>query len=143
MCESVGFSKVRTYIASGNVIFESMLPETSVKTRLERCLEVYAGKPVGVMVRTGAEMAAVLDENPFKSAAPNRTVAIFLDAPPPANTLDSVSGRLTEEIALGTREIYVHYGSEMAGSKLKILAARTGTARNMNTVARLAAWTTA
>ena len=143
MCESVGFSNVRTYIASGNVVFESKLSEKSVKAKLERALETYAGRPVGVLVRTGAELAVVLAKNPFSSAAPNRTVAIFLDAPPPADLLDSVSGQQTEEIALGTREIYVHYKDGIARSKLKIPAAGTGTARNMNTVAKLAEWTTA
>ncbi|HEX7684528.1 MAG TPA: DUF1697 domain-containing protein, partial [Trinickia sp.] len=86
MCESIGFAKVRTYIASGNVVFESDLSETSVKARLERCLETYAGTQIGVLIRTGAELAAVLAGNPFRSAAPNRTVAIFLDAPPPTDT---------------------------------------------------------
>ncbi|SIT48502.1 conserved hypothetical protein [Paraburkholderia ribeironis] len=43
-------------------------------------------------------------------------------------------------MALGTREIYVHYGNGMAHSKLKIPAAKTGTARNMNTVAKLVEW---
>jgi uncharacterized protein (DUF1697 family) len=143
MCESLGFASVRTYIASGNVVFSSKLTEKAVKTKLERALETYAGKPVGVLIRTAAELAAVLDANPFKSAAPNRTVAIFLDAPPPADTLTGVSGRQTEEIALGTREIYVHYGNGMAKSKLKITAAKTGTARNMNTVATLAEWAAA
>ncbi|TAM54280.1 MAG: DUF1697 domain-containing protein [Paraburkholderia sp.] len=138
MCESIGFAKVRTYIASGNVVFESVLSETSVKTRLERCLETYAGKQVGVLIRTGAELAAILAGNPFPSAAPNRTVAIFLDAPPPTDTLAGVSGQQMEEIALGMREIYVHYGNGMAESKLKIRAAKSGTARNMNTVAKLA-----
>ena len=138
MCESVGFANVRTYIASGNVVFESDLSETSVKTKLERCLETYAGMQVGVLIRTGAELAAVLAGNPFRSAAPNRTVAIFLDAPPPADTLAGVSGQQSEEIKLGKREIYVHYGDGMAKSKLKIRAARFGTARNMNTVAKLA-----
>ncbi|MEA3090727.1 MAG: hypothetical protein QOJ04_2069 [Caballeronia sp.] len=143
MCDSVGFSNVRTYIASGNVVFESKLSEASAKARLERCLETYAGKPVGVLVRTGAELAAVLANNPFSSAAPNRTVAIFLDAPLPSDVLDSVSGQQTEEIALGTREIYVHYKDGIARSKLKIPGAATGTARNMNTVAKLAEWTAA
>ena len=73
MCESVGFSNVRTYIASGNVVFESKLSEKSVKAKLERALETYAGRPVGVLVRTGAELAVVLAKNPFSSAAPNRT----------------------------------------------------------------------
>ncbi|MGY6152682.1 DUF1697 domain-containing protein [Paraburkholderia graminis] len=137
MCESVGFTNVRTYIASGNVVFDSKLAEASVKSRLERCLEAYAGKPVGVAVRTSAELAQVLAANPFKSAAPNWTVAIFLDAPPPADALAHVSGQRDEEMALGVREIYVHYNNGMADTKLKIPAAKTGTARNMNTVAKL------
>jgi uncharacterized protein (DUF1697 family) len=79
----------------------------------------------------------VLAANPFPEAAPNRTVAIFLDAPPPRDALDSISGQRDEELALGAREIYVRYGDGMAGSKLKIPAAATGTARNLNTVAAL------
>lgn len=137
MCEAAGFSKVRTYIASGNVVFESGLKENSVKAKLEQQLAAYAGKPVAVMLRTEVEMAAVLEANPFKDAAQNRTAAIFLDAPPPANTRDKVSGRQSEEIELGTREIYVHYDNGMGTSKLRIPAAQDGTARNMNTVARL------
>lgn len=137
MCEAVGFTNVRTYIASGNVVFDSKLAEASVKSRLERCLEEYAGKPVGVAVRTTKELAQVLAANPFKSAAPNRTVAIFLDTAPPADALTHASGQREEEMALGTREIYVHYNNGMADTKLKIPAARTGTARNMNTIAKL------
>ena len=137
MCEAVGFTNVRTYIASGNVVFDSKLAEASVKSRLERCLEEYAGKPVGVAVRTSEELAQVLTANPFKSAAPNRTVAIFLDTPAPADALTHASGQREEEMALGTREIYVHYNNGMADTKLKIPAARTGTARNMNTVGKL------
>ena len=143
MCEAIGFTDVRTYIASGNVVFASKLSEKSVKAKLEGCLEAYAGKPVGVLIRTGAEMTAVRDGNPFRSAAPNRTVAIFLDGAPPADTLTTVRGQRTEEIALGTREIYVHYGDGIANSKLKIRAASAGTARNMNTVAILAEWAAA
>lgn len=140
MCEAQGFAKVRTWIASGNVVFETDADEAAVKARLERALEAYAGRPVGVMVRAGAEMAAVLAANPFKDAPPNRTVAIFLDAPPPDDLMAGVRGRSGEEIAAGAREIYVFYGEGMADSKLKIAAARDGTARNMNTVAKLAEW---
>jgi uncharacterized protein (DUF1697 family) len=91
------------------------------------------------MLRTASEMAAVLAGNPFSQAAPNRTVAIFLDRPPPDDALGAISGKSLEEIRLGKREIYVYYGAAMADSKLKIPAAKTGTARNMNTVAKLAA----
>lgn len=140
LCEGLGFSGARTYIASGNVVFRSELKEAAVKAALEEALAAYAGKPVGVLVRTGAEMAAVLAANPFAQAAPNRTVAIFLDAAPPADAARKASGLKDEQIALGTREIYVLYGSGMAASKLKIPAAQAGTARNMNTVATLAHW---
>jgi len=139
MCEAAGFHAVRTYIASGNVVFESALSETSVRQELEGRLLAYAGKPVGVMVRTAKEMAEVLARNPFPHAPANRTVAIFLDAAPPATVLDSLSGRVDEEVGMGRREIYVHYGANMGRSKLKIPAAKNGTARNMNTVAKLAA----
>jgi uncharacterized protein (DUF1697 family) len=138
MCEAAGFTAVRTYIASGNVVFDSPLPEARVKAALDQALRAYAGKPVGVLVRTAAEMAEVLAANPFPKMAPNRTVAIFLDDPPPADALDHVTGKQNEELGLGTREIYVHYGDGMAHSKLKIPAAKAGTARNINTVAKLA-----
>jgi uncharacterized protein (DUF1697 family) len=138
MCETCSFAKVRTYIASGNVVFTSGKRESAVKAVLERALAAYAGKPVGVLVRTAEEMAGVLEANPFPKAAPNRTMAIFLDAPPPANAAVDVRNQTIEEIRLGRREIYVHYGEGMGQSRLVIRAAKTGTARNMNTVAKLA-----
>ncbi len=138
MCEAAGFADVRTYIASGNVVFSSRLAEPAVKKTLEQRLRDYAGKPVGAMLRTAAEMAAVLAANPFPQAAGNRVVAIFLDTPPAATALQDVSGVSGERLALGRREIYVHYDEGMAHSRLKIPAAKSGTARNMNTVAKLA-----
>lgn len=141
MCESLGFTNVRTYIASGNVVFETRFSEASVKARLGQCLDAYAGKPVGVLVRTAAELAAVLAANPFSAAPPDRTVAIFLDSAPTAQILENVSGQHAEEIALGKREIYVHYAEGIGRSKLKIPGAAEGTARNMNTVAKLVEWT--
>src|SRR5437868_6737379 len=60
LCEKAGFRKVRTYIASGNVVFESRMTGARVKNALETALAAYAGKPVGVLTRTAAEMAEVL-----------------------------------------------------------------------------------
>lgn len=137
MCETLGFKNVRTYIASGNVLFESSAAEARVKSLLEARLNKHAGKPVGVVVRTARELAAVLKANPFPKAAPNRTVAIFLDEAPPADALKQATGRADEEMKLGAREIYVHYGDGMANSKLQIPAAKSGTARNLNTIAAL------
>ena len=139
LCEDAGCTDVRTYIASGNVVLRSGLTESRLKSVLEKKLQAYAGKRVGVMIRTAAEMKSVVKRNPFPKGAPNRVVAIFLDKAPARDALARVSGRKDEEIALGKREIYVHYGDGMGASKLKIPAAKDGTARNMNTVAKLAA----
>jgi uncharacterized protein (DUF1697 family) len=138
ICEELGFADVRTYIASGNVVFVSPKSEAAIKAALEKRLQAYAGKPVGVLVRSAAEMAQVASDNPFPKAAPNRTMAVFLDRAPPADTLAGVRGKRDEEIRLGRREIYIHYGEGMAKSKLVVPAAKAGTARNMNTVATLA-----
>ena len=138
MCEAAGFAQVKTYIASGNVVFVSSLPEAKVKSALEQRVADYAGKPVGLLVRSAGEMAAVLAANPFRHTPPNRTVAIFLDDAPPADSLKGVVAPDGEEVALGTREIYVHYPQGQGTSKLKLPAAKRGTARNINTVAKLA-----
>lgn len=138
MCVAEGFGKVQTYIASGNVVFSDDRSEAEIKAALEKRLKDYAGKPVGVIVRTAKEMADVLDANPFPDAPPNWTYAIFLDVPPPADTLDGIKHRKDEEVRLGKREIYVAYGAGMGQSKLKIPAGVNGTARNINTVAKLA-----
>lgn len=137
MCEDAGFQSVKTYIASGNVVFKTSLAAAKAKAALESRLQQYAGKPVGVALRTADELAAVLQANPFPDSAPNRTVAIFLDEPPPADALKHLKGVRNEELKRGRREIYVHYGDGMADSKLVIPAAKAGTARNMNTIAKL------
>lgn len=139
MCEDAGFADVRTYIASGNVVFRSSLDEAGVLQALGERLKVYAGKPVGVLVRSASEIAGVVARNPFPQAAGNRVVALFLDASLPADPLDGVTGRRDEQLALGTREIFVHYGAGMADSRLRMPYAQQGTARNMNTVGKLAA----
>ncbi len=125
MCEQAGFIDVKTYIASGNVVFSSKLTEPRVKSTLEAALAEYAGKPVGVLIRTAAEMAAVLAANPFAQMPANLTVAIFLDAPPPANALETLSNHTTEQLQPGLREIYAYYPDGQGVSKLKIPAAKT------------------
>ncbi|WP_375786271.1 DUF1697 domain-containing protein [Bradyrhizobium sp. Pha-3] len=138
MCLDAGFADVQTYIASGNVVFSSQLGATKVKAALEKRLHAYAGKPVGVAVRSAEEIAAVLNANPFPKAPPNTTVAIFLDGPPAKDALKDIKGQQDEQMQLGKREIYVAYGIGMGRSKLKIPAAANGTARNINTIAKLA-----
>jgi uncharacterized protein (DUF1697 family) len=139
MCIDAGFSNVRTYIASGNVVFQSKLSASRARAALEQRLMSYSGKPIGVVIRTAGELAAVLEANPFKNAHPSKAVAIFLDSPPAADALTRAAGRNREEMRLGEREIYVHYADGIGRSKLTIPAAREGTMRNMNTIAKLVA----
>src|SRR5580700_6585878 len=137
-CSDAGFARVETYIASGNVVFESKATPPKVKAALEARLLAYFGKPMGVVVRTASEMMAVLKANPFPEGEPKYSYAIFLDGRPPRDALDHAVGQSFEKMSLGDREIFVHYGNGMGRSKLRIPAARMGTARNMNTVAKLA-----
>lgn len=137
---ALGLARVRTYIASGNLLFESDADEASVKTLIEQRLARDYGRAIPVMVRTAAELAAIRDANPFAHAPGNRVVAILLDTPPAADVLDHARHVVDEEMALGVREIYVRYTDQgMAGSRLVIPATARGTGRNMNTIAKLAA----
>jgi len=137
ICADAGFARVQTYIASGNVVFDCKSPPGKVKAALESRLLEYAGKPVGVLLRTAPELAAVLKANPFSQHPPARTMAIFLDQAPPADALKQAAGVSGETMELGVREIYVHYPDGIGRSKLRIPAAKAGTMRNMNTVAKL------
>ena len=139
ICADAKFCRVETYIASGNVIFDSKVGPTEIKAKLESRLFAYAKRPIKVVVRTAAEMAAVADANPFRNADPKHTYVFFLDNRPPRDSLSHAAGRKDEEMRLGKREIFVAYPNGMGRSKLRIPAAATGTARNLNTVAKLVA----
>ena len=139
ICEAAGLTQVRTYIASGNVVFTSDQPEAAVRKAIEAPLAAYAGKPVGVLVRSAAEMAQVLADNPFVDRPANRTVALFIDEPIPSDAIGAARNVKDEQLRLGKRAIYIFYGDGMADSRIIIPAAKAGTARNMNTVAKLAA----
>lgn len=139
MCTGVGLANVRTYIASGNVVFTSNASEQELKEVIEGCLLAHTGKKVGVLIRTAADIVRVVAGNPFPDAPGNRVTAIFLTGTTSPTLLEGVTGCASDEsLSLGEREIYVHYGSGMAATKLRIPAAAEGTARNMNTVSRLA-----
>jgi len=139
LCTELGFRRVETYIASGNVVFEARSSAQAVRAELEQCLSVHTGRSVGVFVRTADEICRVLTDNPFADRAANLTYAFFLHDAPTAASVRDVRGQSDEEIRAGRRELYVFYPAGMGRSKLRIPAAEQGTARNMNTVAKLAA----
>ena len=136
---AAGFARIRTHAASGNLLFDADTCEAEVKAALEARFAAHAGRPVPVIVRTAAELAAIRDANPFADAPGNRVVAILLDARPHADALAHARYTEGEQMALGEREIYVRYtDAGMGRSKLVIPAAKVGTARNMNTIGKLA-----
>jgi uncharacterized protein (DUF1697 family) len=138
MAEAAGFERVQTYIASGNLVFASPLDPADVSAALERPLRDYAGKPVGVIVRSAAEMAQVRDANPFADRPANRTVALFTDEVLTDAAIAGARHVAGEEMKLGPGVLYIFYGDGMANSRLVVPAATKGTARNLNTVAKLA-----
>jgi len=138
IADELGLGSPRTFIASGNLLFLSEKREAALKRQLEAALGEHMNSAVGVMVRTAEEMAETAAASPFASEPSNKVVAIFLDEAPPADAATSAKNVADERLALGRREIYVHYPSGQGRSKLRIPAASRGTARNMNTVAKLA-----
>lgn len=133
--EQAGLANVRTYIASGNLVFSSDKREDEIRSTLEQLIEAECGKRLGVVVRSADEMAMIAANNPFADQPGNRVVAIFADG---ELLLEGARNQQNERLGLGSRAIYVHYPDGQANTKLVIPSAKDGTARNMNTVAKLA-----
>lgn len=138
MGEACGFARVGTFINSGNLLFQSDLAEAEVKQRLEHRLARYFAKPTAVFVRTAAEMAQAVRDDPFTDDEPSRRYAHFIDEQPARAMLDEARGVAGERLALGPRLLYVSYGAGIGRTRLKLPAVKHGTARNMNSVARIA-----
>jgi len=140
IADELGLGSARTFIASGNLLFVSDRQEEQLRSMLEQRLQAKFGRAVRVMLRTAAEMEKVVRANPFTNAPGNQVQAFFMNEPPPADLLETARNKADDErIAFGKREVFVAYGEKGIGrSRLRIPAAEAGTARNMNTVARLA-----
>ena len=136
----LGLERPRTYIASGNLLFASGKPEEQLRRLLEHKLRAHMAKDMRVMLRTAAEMDAVVAANPFVGVPPKSVQCFFLNEKPASGLLQTVRNKADDErVAAGAREVYVAYGERGIGhSRLRIPAAEAGTARNMNTVAKLA-----
>ena len=146
--ESLGFKNVITYIQSGNVVFTSDDVEVA---QLARQIEAGFAQKFGfrakVMVRTSAELQAIIDSNPFQNQTmkeSNRVVVMFLDARADSGALEDLRETYTgpEELDLIGQEVYIYYPNGIGRSKLtnsflekKLKTA--GTARNWNTVLQL------
>lgn len=138
LCSNLGFKHVRTYIQSGNVVFESNLSEGEIIALVEKALKENLQKTIPVIVRTAAEMETVLFGNPFPDANPSQVGVLFLSNPPAAEILQNFDFSGPEEILVSGQELYIHYPNGMGRSKLKLpKSVEQGTVRNMNTVKKL------
>ena len=138
ICESLGFTDVKTYIQSGNVLFRSDDKEQVVADLLDEALAKKFGKKPGVMVRGTSEMEEIADKAPFPEAKPNFLLVHFLPEAAPKNALAGMVAPDGEEAVVVAREIDVHYPIGSGRSKLKLPAVKPATSRNLNTVRKLA-----
>lgn len=134
--EKAGFGHVRSYIASGNLVFNASSDERGVRTALEGEIARAFGACPDILLRAGAEMAAVAQRNPFPDAAGNQVLVLFTDGVPSG---DGLLHRNDEEVVAGERELFIHFPSGMGHSRLVIPSSAKSTGRNMNTVRKLAA----
>ena len=138
LCGDCGFAKSRTWIQSGNAIFESRLKEEAVQQKLEKALAAKMGKKIAVVVRTPAELRALLDSNPFPDKERSKVLVAFLAGPMPPDPLRGSIAPGGEEVRIGQREVVIYYPDGVGRSKLKLpLDGVPTTARNMNTIAKL------
>jgi uncharacterized protein (DUF1697 family) len=144
--EDAGFDDVKTYLQSGNVVLSSAKKADDVRRRCERLISKELALDVDVVVRSRAQLAAVVKRNPLGKIAknPKRYQVSFLAAKPPAGLEKKLEAAAAEEerFAVSGREIYAWHPEGVARSKLwALLAGRqlavTATSRNWTTVTKL------
>ena len=150
LLETLGLGKVRTLLASGNAVFESpKLSGAKLEGKLEEAIRAGLGVETTVLVRTPEELEEAVAANPFREEArsdPARLHVMFLRSAPAAAHVSALQAAIKgrETVRASGRHAYLFYPDGMGKSRLTIdviekhLAAR-GTARNWNTVTKLAA----
>jgi uncharacterized protein (DUF1697 family) len=146
--ESLGHADVATYLQSGNVVFTMRDPVTSAMDNAigaaisSRLTEMF-GLRVNVLTRTGAEMASIVDANPYRRDDPTKVVVTFLGAPgrPPD---PDVAAFAPEGLTVHGREVYFDLPFGQARSPMLAALAKAttddpmSTSRNWRTVLALA-----
>lgn len=144
LAADLGHTDVATYINSGNVICGSSQSAAEVEKGFEAALQERYGFSVDVVVRTGAELAAVVAANPYPDGDPKQVTVGFTKDPIDSAASDRVAALATpeEQFTVADREIYVDFAGGLASSKLAAglpkAVGQTTTARNIRTVTKLA-----
>lgn len=148
LCESLGLDSPRTYVNSGNAVFQAKERNLdSLARRIEDTIERSAGFRPAVILRTAAEMAEVVSRNPFASRedipASKLLVTFLAREPDPAARVRAAGiNRGPEELHILGREIYTYFPNGMGRSKFPFAAfdralGVSGTGRNWNSVTKL------
>jgi uncharacterized protein (DUF1697 family) len=146
--ESVPLANVATFIASGNVAFESRTADTrSLETKIEKRLRAELGYDVETFVRSATELAQIADYQPFVDLESSHTLCVgFLADTPTSSAQKTVVDLRTEvdDFHIHGREIYWRCRTRISqtlvtGPKLARALGMPTTMRNITTVNRLVA----
>jgi len=140
-----GYEDVRTHLQSGNVLLTTAAMPAKLQRDIGREIAKRFGIDVEVVVRTRAELAAVVKRDPLGDVATNRSryLVNFLAAKPAAAAVRELNKAdvSPEQFVVSGRELYAWLPGGVQRSKLNPLIERTlgvsATARNWNTVERL------
>ncbi|MDF1596578.1 MAG: DUF1697 domain-containing protein [Acidimicrobiia bacterium] len=145
--EHLGFTNVATCLQSGNLLFSSPDDESEIVARLRAALSERHDLTVPVVVRSAAEFLAVVERHPDHAGAlpPKLLHVAFLDQAPEVDAVDAFDAEqfAPDRWHLDGRELYLTYPDGSARSKMTIDAFERrwnliATARNLNTVRRIA-----
>jgi uncharacterized protein (DUF1697 family) len=103
ICTHIGFENVRTWLNSGNVIFQSPRPEAELQRVLETALSGKTGKNIGVVIRSSGDLDRVVKGNPFPDAVPSQVGVLFVTEPVAENILAEFVTPGREEVVPGKR----------------------------------------
>jgi uncharacterized protein (DUF1697 family) len=146
LLEEVGFDDVQTYVQSGNAVVSSPKKADEVARACKSAIAKELDLDIDVVVRSRAQLAAVVKRNPLGKVAtnPKRYQISFLATKPPrglAAKLEEAAVE-SERVVVSGREVYAWHPEGVARSKLWALLAGpnlgvVATSRNWTTVAKL------
>jgi uncharacterized protein (DUF1697 family) len=147
--ESLGFSNVETFIASGNIIFEAKAGNAkTLEKKIEACLHEALGYEVATFIRTNAEVAEIAKYKPFPQSQLDAALALnvgFLADPLNDAATQKLISMQTDidDFHVHGREIYWLCKKKQSESKVSNVAIEKAlwvksTLRGINTVYKLA-----
>lgn len=142
LVEGAGYANVQTLLASGNIVLNAKEKGAKLEAALKALILDGLALNTDVFVRTGAELEATIAANPFKAFAkeqPTFLVVHFLRDPVTKAELATMgkTALTGEQWRQGKNCLYITFPKGQGHSKLK--TPKLATARNWNTVTKLAA----